>query len=210
MDKTYKKYRSRKWFSLDDLVDFICEYNRDGKFNKTALNFWRWLDKKSKISDQTLDKLKKMKHTKFIILALLIAITGHFSPTRTAYAVSEEGQRRLDAVYKDRPCAEYYISAPYSLDWRNIPNANTAERICELEKVSAELERKSAQLQLKLDGLETQVKNQPTPTATIQDSSRVEALEKRVSLLERAVSSIQTTVLSAINKAISILDKLLK
>jgi len=42
------KYRDRIKFSLNELADFIAEYNKDGKFDKTAWNFWKWLDKKTK------------------------------------------------------------------------------------------------------------------------------------------------------------------
>lgn len=39
-------YRNKKWFSLNSLADFIAEYNKDGKYDKSAWNFWRWLDRK--------------------------------------------------------------------------------------------------------------------------------------------------------------------
>lgn len=45
--KTIKK-RDKKWLSLNDLADFIAEYNRDGKYNKTAWQFFHWLDRKCK------------------------------------------------------------------------------------------------------------------------------------------------------------------
>ena len=44
--KEKAKYRNKQWFSLNDLADFIAEYNKDGKYNKTAWQFWKWLDKK--------------------------------------------------------------------------------------------------------------------------------------------------------------------
>lgn len=41
------KHRNKKCFSLNSLADFIAEFNKDGKYNKTAWSFWRWLDKKN-------------------------------------------------------------------------------------------------------------------------------------------------------------------
>ena len=57
--KKKTNYRNKIWFSLDMLADFIAEFNHDGgrigidnpkdkKFNHTAWEFWRWLDKKCK------------------------------------------------------------------------------------------------------------------------------------------------------------------
>ena len=43
-----KKYRDTKGFSLNSLANFIAEYNQDGRYDKSAWNFWQWLDRKSK------------------------------------------------------------------------------------------------------------------------------------------------------------------
>ena len=43
-----KLYRYKYWFSLSNLSDFIAEFNQDGKTDKSAWEFWNWLDKKSR------------------------------------------------------------------------------------------------------------------------------------------------------------------
>ena len=50
--KDKKLYRDKEWYSLNSLADFIAEFNKDGKYNKTAWEFWDWFDKKCKISDK--------------------------------------------------------------------------------------------------------------------------------------------------------------
>ena len=46
---TKKNYRSRKWFSLDSIANFIAEYSVDGlKDVKDVWTFLWWLDRKSK------------------------------------------------------------------------------------------------------------------------------------------------------------------
>ena len=45
---TMSEYKRRKHFSLENLADFIAEFNKDGKYDKTAWKFWEWLDKKCK------------------------------------------------------------------------------------------------------------------------------------------------------------------
>ena len=44
-----KGYRTKLWFSINSLAEFIAEFNKDGKYNKSAWEFWVWLDKKSKV-----------------------------------------------------------------------------------------------------------------------------------------------------------------
>ena len=50
--KEKKLYRDKEWYSLYDLADFIAEFNKDGKYDKKAWEFWNWFDKKCKISDE--------------------------------------------------------------------------------------------------------------------------------------------------------------
>ena len=45
---TRENYRKQKWFCLENLTDFIAEYNKDGKYDHTAWEFWYWLDRKCK------------------------------------------------------------------------------------------------------------------------------------------------------------------
>lgn len=41
---TKQNYRYSLYFTINDLIDFICEHNQDGKYNHTSLEFWKWLD----------------------------------------------------------------------------------------------------------------------------------------------------------------------
>ena len=58
--RTYKKYKDRKWFSINILANFIGEYTIDGTEvnSEYVWEFFHWLDKKARISDEELDKLK--------------------------------------------------------------------------------------------------------------------------------------------------------
>ena len=40
------KKKEKTLFELNQLAEFIAEYNQDGKYNRTAWNFWRWLKRK--------------------------------------------------------------------------------------------------------------------------------------------------------------------
>lgn len=53
MNGDNKKYREKKWISLNNLADFIAEFNKDGKYNKTAWQLWYWLDKRSRIAQRS-------------------------------------------------------------------------------------------------------------------------------------------------------------
>ena len=68
------EYRNKRWFSLNDLADFIAEYTRDSKVKKDAWAFWDWLDRKC--------KPKKMKKK----------IKGHYIYVKHA---SREGMARI-------------------------------------------------------------------------------------------------------------------
>jgi hypothetical protein len=45
-----KDYRKQKWFSLENLADFIAEFNKDGEYHikHSDWDFLHWLDKKCK------------------------------------------------------------------------------------------------------------------------------------------------------------------
>ena len=46
--KPIKRMSPEKDFVINHMPDFIAEFNKDGKYNKTAWDFWRWLIKKFK------------------------------------------------------------------------------------------------------------------------------------------------------------------
>jgi hypothetical protein len=45
---TKANYRGFVWLSLEELADWIAEFNADGERDGTAWDFWRWLDKHAK------------------------------------------------------------------------------------------------------------------------------------------------------------------
>ncbi len=42
---TRENYRQKFKFTLEELADFIAEFNADGERNGSAWDWWRWLDK---------------------------------------------------------------------------------------------------------------------------------------------------------------------
>lgn len=46
--KPIKDYRDKEYFSLNYLADSIAEFNKDGKYDKTAWAWWKWLDRRCK------------------------------------------------------------------------------------------------------------------------------------------------------------------
>jgi DNA-directed RNA polymerase alpha subunit len=53
-----KDYRKQKWFSIESLADFIAECNQDGEYDRTAWEFYDWLDKKCRPK-----RIKNIKNT---------------------------------------------------------------------------------------------------------------------------------------------------
>ena len=82
------KYRDMEWFSLNDLADFIAEFNKDGKYDKTAWDFWKWFDKKCEISD---NKLKPNKKVEEGIIEILEE-WGYESPKRLSFIAKKISQ----------------------------------------------------------------------------------------------------------------------